>query len=151
MKWSSPSKGKRVGVRLGLDLGEKRVGVALTDEAGIMALPYLTLEIRGRKHLVEELQKIIASHRVGEVVVGLPLTLKGEIGPAAQRIQETVEWCRPHFSIPWVFWDERLTSLEVERLLQEADLHHTRRKEVRDQLAAQRILQNFLDFHRVRP
>lgn len=137
-----------MGVKLGLDLGEKRVGIAITDEAGMMAFPLKTLEIRGRKHLVEELTRLVAERRVEEVVVGLPKTLKGEIGPAAVKIQEVVEWCKPHFSIPWTFWDERLTSLEVERVLQEADLHHSRRKEVRDQLAAQRILQNFLDYQR---
>ncbi len=140
-----------MGVRLGLDLGEKRVGVAVTDEAGIMAFPLVTLEIRGRKHLVEELTKIVRDKRVAEIVVGLPKTLKGEMGPAALRIQEEVEWCKPFFEIPWIFWDERLTSLEVERVLQDAEVHYSRRKEVRDQLAAQRILQNFLDHHRNRP
>lgn len=139
-----------MGVKLGLDLGEKRVGVAITDEAGIMAFPLVTLEIRGRKHLVEELTKIIRDRAVCEIIVGLPKTLKGEMGPAALLTQEVVEWCKPFISIPWTFWDERLTSLEVERVLQEADLHHSRRKEVRDQLAAQRILQNYLDFQRNR-
>ncbi len=139
-----------MGVKLGLDLGEKRVGVAITDEAGIMAFPLVTLEIRGRKHLVEELTKIIRDRAVSEIIVGLPKTLKGEMGPAALMAQEVVEWCKPFISIPWIFWDERLTSLEVERVLQEADLHYSRRKEVRDQLAAQRILQNYLDFQRNR-
>lgn len=139
-----------MGVKLGLDLGEKRVGVAITDEAGIMAFPLVTLEIRGRKHLVEELTKLIRDRAVTEIIVGLPKTMKGEIGPAALRIQEEVEWCKPFVPVPWTFWDERLTSVEIERVLQEADLHYSRRKEVRDQLAAQRILQNYLDFQRNR-
>lgn len=135
-------------VTLGLDLGAKRVGFAVTDEGGIMALPLKTLEIRGRNHLLDELKAVVAQYRVAEIVVGLPKTLKGEIGPAAQLVLETVEWFKPRLEIPWILWDERMTSQEVERVLQEADMTGSRRKEVRDQLAAQRILQSYLDFKR---
>lgn len=132
-------------VRIGLDLGEKRVGVAVTDEGGLMAFPLKTLEIRGRNHLLEELKPLIEQYRVSEIVVGLPKTLRGEIGPAAQAVQETVAWMRERLQIPWIFWDERLTSQEVERVLREAEVTGSRRKEFRDQLAAQRILQSYLE------
>ena len=135
-------------VMLGLDLGEKRVGVAVTDEMGTLATPLVTLEPRGRKHLLEELQKIVAEYHVSKIVVGLPKTLKGEMGPAAEKIMAEVEWLKERLDRPWVFWDERLSSQEVERVLLAADVSRLRRREVRDQLAAQRILQSYLDYQR---
>ncbi len=132
---------------LGLDLGEKRVGMAIADSLTRVATPLQTAEIRGKKHLAELLRPIIADHAVEMIVVGLPTTLRGEMGPAAQRIAADVEWLKSQVRVKWVFWDERLSTQEVERVLVDADVSHRKRKEVRDQLAAQRILQNYLDFH----
>ena len=131
---------------LGLDLGEKRIGVAVTDEAGMMAMPLMTLSFESRKKLLAELQELIERHRVGKVVVGLPKTLKGEWGPAAQKITAHVEWFKVQIPLPWILWDERFSTAEVERLLIDADVSRAKRKEVRDRLAAQRILQSYLDY-----
>ena len=133
---------------LGLDLGEKRVGVAIADEVSRVAMPLITLYIRGRRHLLEQLNPILAENKIEKIVVGLPKNLSGEIGPPAKRIMIEVEWYQAQISVPWVFWDERLSTQEVERLMLDADVSPGRRKEIRDQLAAQRILQNYLDFHR---
>ncbi|HTL48617.1 MAG TPA: Holliday junction resolvase RuvX [Verrucomicrobiae bacterium] len=138
-------------VFLGLDLGTKRAGVAVTDEAGIMALPLKTIEVRGRGQLLAELKELVRQYRASEIVVGLPKTLKGEIGIAAQKIIEEVEWLKTGLDVPLVLWDERMSSAEVERLLRDEDVNPARRKEVRDQLAAQRILQNYLDAKRSSP
>ena len=135
-------------VLLGLDFGEKRIGVAVTDEAGMMALPLKVIEFRGRKQLLEELTRLADEYRVKKIIVGLPKTLKGEIGPAAQKVMKHVDWFKPFLDRAWIFWDERLTTGEVERVLLAADVSRAKRKEVRDQLAAQRILQNYMDFHR---
>lgn len=137
-------------VLLGLDLGEKRVGVAVTDESGSIALPLVTLEIRGRRHLLTELLKINEEHHAVKIVVGLPKTLKGEMGPAAEKVMAEVEWLKSQLDLPLVFWDERLSTQEVERVLIEADVSRAKRREVRDQLAAQRILQSYLDHHQAR-
>lgn len=137
-------------VFLGIDLGEKRVGVAVSDEMGMLATPLTTLEFRGRKQLAGEIQKLVEAYGVNEIIVGLPKTLKGEIGPAAQKITEHVDWFRSQFACPWIFWDERLSTQEVERFLISADVSRERRREVRDQLAAQRILQNYLDYKKSR-
>lgn len=136
-------------VRLGLDLGERRVGVALTDEAGIMALPLTTFEIRGRKHLLSLLQETVKRYGVSEIIIGLPKTLKGEIGEAAKKVTEEAAWIETELGLPVKLWDERLTSQEVERYLQEAEIHYSRRKELRDQMAAQKILQCYLDSLRI--
>ncbi len=137
-----------MGVILGLDMGEKRVGVAVTDELGMVATPLVSLAYTGRKQLVNDLNKLIAEYNAEKIVVGLPKTLKGEMGPAAQKISAQVGWFKTQINLPWIFWDERLTTAEVERVLLDADMSRERRKEVRDRLAAQRILQNYLDFTR---
>lgn len=130
---------------LGIDLGSTRVGVAFCQRGVSIATPLVTLEFKSRKYLAEELQKIIREYSVKEIVVGLPQTLKGELGPAAQKVQENVEWFKAHIPVTWILWDERLTSKEAERILLAADVSRARRREVIDQLAAQRILQTYLD------
>ena len=135
-------------ILIGLDLGEKRVGVAIADERTSLATPLATIEVRGRRQLADELKKIIAEHHVEKIVVGLPYTLKGEMGPQAEKIMGEVEALKQQIDSEWLMWDERLSTLEVERMLVSADVSRQKRKEVRDKLAAQRILQNYLDFLR---
>lgn len=130
---------------LGLDLGEKRVGVAFADSSAPVATPLKTLTIRGKKHLLEELKLIIEEYQISEIVVGLPKTLQGEIGPAAGNVMETVEWLKARMDLIWHLWDERLTTAEVEKFLVGADVSRAQRKDVRDKLAAQKILQTYLD------
>jgi putative Holliday junction resolvase len=89
--------------------------------------------------------ELIQEHKAEKGVVGLPKTLKGEMGIAAQKRVQEVEWYQSRIPVPMVMWDERLSSKEVERMLISADVRREKRKEVIDQLAAQRILQNYLD------
>lgn len=133
---------------LGLDFGEKRIGVAVSDETAIIAVPLTVLEFKGRKHLLAELAKLVEEYRVDKIIVGLPRRMSGEIGIAAEKIIAHVDWLKPQLGVAWEFWDERLSTAEVERLLVNADVSRARRKEVRDKLAAQRILQNYLDSKR---
>ena len=133
------------GALLGLDLGEKRIGVAFVPAGTTMAFPVKTIEVKGREQVLIQIQKLILEHKAEKVVVGLPKTLKGEMGIAAQKRVQEVEWYQSRVSVPMVMWDERLSTKEVERMLIGADMSRERRKEVIDQLAAQRILQNYLD------
>ncbi|HXV27957.1 MAG TPA: Holliday junction resolvase RuvX [bacterium] len=130
---------------IGLDLGEKRVGVALCDEQTGIATPLKTVTFHSRKKMAEELGKLVEEYQASKIVVGLPRTLKGEIGPAAQKVIDWVEDLKSKIGCSWVFWDERLSSQEVERVLLAADVSREKRKLVRDQLAAQRILQSYVD------
>lgn len=130
---------------LGLDLGEKRVGVALSDETMTIASPFKTINFQGRKQILREVREIAQDYQIQKIVVGLPLTLQGEQGVAALKVQEHIEWFRSHSSFVWVLWDERLTTQEAERMLIQADVSRARRKEVIDQIAAQRMLQSYLD------
>ena len=133
------------GALLGLDLGEKRIGVAFVPAGTTIAFPVKTIEVKGREQVLAQIQKLILEHKAEKVVVGLPKTLKGEMGIAAQKRVREVEWYQSRISVPMVMWDERLSSKEVERMLIDADVRRDKRKEVIDQLAAQRILQNYLD------
>jgi putative holliday junction resolvase len=135
-------------VSLGLDFGEKRIGVAITDEMGSMAMPHSTISFIGRKQVLEELKKLVETYRVTRIVVGLPKTLKNEIGDAAKKVIAHVDWFKENLNLTWILWDERLTTQEIERILLDADMSRERRKEVRDRLAAQRILQSYLDYQR---
>ena len=133
------------GALLGLDLGEKRIGVAFVAAGTTIAFPVKTIEVKGREKVLAEIQKLILEHKAEKVVVGLPKTLKNEMGIAAQKRVQEVEWYQSRISVPMVMWDERLSSKEVERMLISADVRRDKRREVIDQLAAQRILQNYLD------
>ena len=133
---------------IGLDFGEKRIGVAVSDESATVATPLTTLEFQSRKQLLAEITRLVDEYNVTKIVVGLPKTLKGEIGPSAQKIMAHIEWLKGQLDRAWVFWDERLSTQEIERVLLSADVSRGRRREVRDRLAAQRILQSYLDHQR---
>jgi len=133
------------GTILGLDLGEKRIGVAFVNAGTTIAFPLATIAVKGRQKVLEEIKKLIASRKVEKIVVGLPKTLRNEIGIAAEKRIKEVEWYQSQLQVPLVLWDERLSSKEVERVLIEADVRRDKRKEIIDQLAAQRILQGYVD------
>ncbi len=133
-------------VLLGLDMGEKRVGVAVSDETATIASPLITLGFHSRKELLRNLTELVNRYQVSRIVVGLPKTMKGEIGTQAQKITGHVDWLRRSLEADWILWDERLSTQEVERLLIHADVSRAKRKGIRDRLAAQRILQSYLDF-----
>ncbi len=135
-------------ILLGLDLGEKRAGVARTDETATIAEAFSTLFFTGKQDLLKQLRPLIGELQPTKIVVGFPVTLGGHKGPAAERIEARVEWLKERLKGEWVFWDERFSTVEAERVLLEADLSRKKRKNLRDQLAAQRILQHYLDAHR---
>ena len=132
-------------VILGLDLGEKRVGVARSDETGLIAESVATVTYRSKEHLLQQLKVFVDEFQPEKLVVGIPQTLRGEIGFAAKKVLRLVDWLKARLPLEWVFWDERFTTAEAERILLEADLSRKKRRGIRDRLAAQRILQSYLD------
>lgn len=132
-------------VYLGLDLGEKRIGVSRSDESGTVAEALVTLEIKSKEDLFKQLKMCVDQIQPEKIIVGLPYTLQGEAGEAAQKVMRRVEWLKTRLPGEWVFWDERFTTAEVERVLLEADMARAKRRGLRDRLAAQRILQSYLD------
>jgi putative Holliday junction resolvase len=131
---------------LGVDLGEKRIGISMSDALGWTAGPLAALARVGWKKDLAALRSLILEHEVGRVVVGLPINMDGSTGEMARRTQEFVERFRLTVSIPVETWDERLTTVQAERILLEADLRRDKRRQVIDSMAACLILQGYLDY-----
>ena len=135
---------------MALDVGERRIGVALSDPRRILATPSTTLRAEPRAQALQRIAQLAREHEVAELVVGLPLTMSGEIGPQAKLVQEFVEALRSVVALPIHTFDERLTSVEAERIMVELGLKPEQRKARIDEVAASLILQDFLDHHRNR-
>jgi putative Holliday junction resolvase len=130
---------------LGLDVGEIRIGVALSDETATLASGLPTLRRVGPRKDVKAIARIVREREVGEVVVGMPWCLDGTAGPQAQKVTAFVEALRRALSVPVETWDERLTSVAADELLAEAGVRRKDRKEKIDRAAAVLILQGYLD------
>lgn len=130
---------------LGLDIGTKRTGVAISDAMRWLGRPYRTIETRDPREWVSQVVEITKEEEIGEIVVGLPLNQYGEEGDDAVRIRKYIQLVRDSVSIPVVEWDERFTTAQAERALIHADYSRKKRKEVIDQVAATIILQGYLD------
>jgi putative Holliday junction resolvase len=142
---SSPSGEARIPRIMGLDVGDRRVGVAVSDERGLTAQPVLTLHRSNRKEDLRSLARILRKHGCTEIVVGNPLYMSGDLSPQAMKAQAFAEMLRQEFGLPVALWDERLTTTEAHRLLHEAGRAGSEHKKVVDQVAAVLILQGFLD------
>ncbi len=130
---------------LALDVGDRRIGLAISDEKGWTAQALETLVRKDLRQDLLHLTELIRSRGVTEVVVGLPRHLDGHLGPQAQKVLTFVESLKTQMSVPVLMWDERLTSREAERTLIEAHVSRSKRKTVVDQMAAVLILQSYLD------
>jgi putative Holliday junction resolvase len=130
---------------LGLDLGTKTIGLALTDVKRLIASPLVTLKRTKFTADAARLTEIIAEHQIVGLVLGLPVNLDGTSGPRAQATRAFARNLNRIVALPVLLWDERLTTAEAERMLISADQSRRRRAEVVDKLAATIILQNVLD------
>ena len=131
---------------IGLDIGSRRIGVAVSDESGIIAQPLTTLETRNEGGFpLEELRGLVAERYVAGIVVGLPRRLDGSHGPAAAAAEAIATWLGEVLAVRVEMWDERLTSVQAERLLVDAGVRRKKRKGATDRIAAALILQGFLD------
>ena len=133
---------------LGLDVGERRIGIALSDSLGLTAQRLTVLARRSVAADVEALRALVAQHQVETIVVGLPLTLRGEQGSQADKVVSFVAALRREVVVPVQLVDERFTTVQGERALLATGTSRRRRKQVIDQVAAQLILQHFLDAQR---
>lgn len=130
---------------LGLDLGTKTIGLALSDVTRSIATPYHTVRRTKFTADAKHLQQTIEENQVGALVIGLPLNLDGSEGPRAQSTRAFARNLAALVAVPIAFWDERLSTAAVERHLIEADASRKRRAEVIDRMAAAYILQGALD------
>lgn len=130
---------------LGIDYGEKRIGVAIGDEALRIAFPLRVLDNSGRRRVVEEISRIVKEREVTMIVVGLPIRLDGTRGIAAENVERFAAILKQHINVPVEFWDERLSTKIAERAMIEGGLRRARRRQCIDRATAQIILQSYLD------
>ncbi|WP_339063858.1 Holliday junction resolvase RuvX [Tepidibacillus marianensis] len=133
---------------LGLDVGEKTIGVAISDELGWTAQGVGVIRRRNLDFDFSRLKELISEYQVEEIVVGLPKNMNGTIGPRAEMIMEFADQLKFASSLSIHLWDERLTTVSAERTLIEADVSRKKRKKVIDKMAAMFILQGYLDSKR---
>ncbi|HVI07963.1 MAG TPA: Holliday junction resolvase RuvX [Candidatus Binatia bacterium] len=134
-----------VGRTLGLDVGSRRIGIAVSDPLGITAQGLETLQRKNKRQDMATLEKVIRDYEVREIVVGLPLRMSGEEGTQSEKMQAFAEELRRRFQLPVHLWDERLTSAEANRLLRETDLSIDKRAKAVDRMAAVLILQGWME------
>ena len=137
-----------MGRTLGLDIGDRRIGVALSDALGLTAQRLTVLERRDPAADIEAMRALMTAHQVEQVVVGLPLTMRGEQGAQAKKVAAFVALLQRRVAIPIHWLDERLTTVQGHRALSAMNTSPRKRKQMIDQVAAQLILQDFLDTQR---
>lgn len=130
---------------LGVDFGHKRIGLALSDEGGTIAQPLVTIDGGGIAVVSREVARIGAERKAGQIVVGVPLRLDGTPSEQTERTLAFIEELQRATTLPVVKWDERLTSVQAERVLLEGNMRRRERKQNIDKLAAQIMLQSYLD------
>ena len=130
---------------LGLDLGAKTIGLALSDRALIVASPHSTIRRTKFTADAETLRRLVAEHEIAALVIGLPINMDGSEGPRCQSVRQFAANLLAGFDIAVAYWDERLSTAAVTRTLLEADVSRKRRAEVVDKMAAAYILQGALD------
>lgn len=130
---------------LGLDLGTKTIGIAVSDELSLIAQGLFTLKRKGLQSDIRELEKVIEERSVEKIVIGLPKNMNNTLGTSANMVLSFIEELTKSVDLPVVTWDERLSTVAAERALLEADMSRKKRKRVIDTVAAQLILQGYLD------
>ena len=134
-----------MGKVLGVDFGDRRTGVAVSDDSRTIAFPRETLECPRVEQAAAAVARLAAAEQVAEIVVGLPVNMDGSRGPRAARTEEFLAELARRTAVPLRRWDERLSTKVAEAVLIEAGTSRAKRRGVVDKLAAQVILQNYLD------
>ncbi|HVO62338.1 MAG TPA: Holliday junction resolvase RuvX [Terriglobales bacterium] len=138
----SPDLPRRI---LGLDVGSKTIGMAVSDPLGITAQGLPTLRRKNKRLDLEALGEVVRNYDVRAIVVGYPLRMSGAEGTQSEKMAHFADDLRKHFALPVHLWDERLTSAQANRVLRESEMSIKRRGEVVDQLAAVLILQSWME------
>lgn len=130
---------------MGLDVGDRRIGVALSDETRVLATGHSTLERRSLEADLDALERLIRENEVSALVVGWPVRFDGRPGTQARKVAQFADALARRTALPVARWDERLTTAAAERVLLSANVRRERRRQVVDKMAATLILQGWLD------
>lgn len=134
---------------LGIDFGEKHIGLAVSDRLGITAQPLAQYQLKGPKADRKYFQEIITRYDIKKIVVGLPLQMDGTAGPQAEKSQKFAHWLESSLKLPVVMWDERLTTKHAIKIMDEQKIKSQHKKQYRDQISASLILSNYLEMERI--
>ncbi len=135
---------------MALDVGDKRIGIAVSDETNIISTAVDVIERKTLKQDIERIKDFKKEYKIGKIVVGLPLTMKGTKSIQTEKVNKFIDRLGEMINIPVIPFDERLSTVQGERLLIKADISRRKRKTLIDKVAAQIILQTYLDFARGR-
>lgn len=130
---------------LGLDVGQRTIGVAISDPLGITAQGITTIRRENKQKDLDKIKEICLEYNVENIIIGLPKNMNGTIGFAGEKIMEFAEVIKNEIKIEVELWDERLTTVAAHRAMLEADLSRAKRKKIVDKIAAIYILQGYLD------
>ncbi|ENK0837318.1 Holliday junction resolvase RuvX [Clostridium botulinum] len=130
---------------LGLDIGDRTIGVAISDPLGFTAQGITTIRRKSEAYDLEEIKKICDKYEVDTIVSGLPKNMNGTLGPQSEKVLKFCDLIKEYVNIEIKMWDERLTTVAATRAMLEADLSRSKRKKIVDKIAATYILQGYLD------
>lgn len=130
---------------LGLDIGDRTIGVAVSDPLGFTAQGVTTIRRKSEEKDLEELKKICDEYKVETIVSGLPKNMNGTLGPQSEKVLAFCKLIEENIKLPIKMWDERLTTVAAHRVMLEGDLSRSKRKKIVDKMAAMYILQGYLD------
>ena len=130
---------------IGLDVGDRTIGVAVSDPLGYTAQGITTIRRKGIERDIEEIKKICNEYKAEYIISGLPKNMNGSLGSKSEKVMEFCKIVEERLSIEVKYWDERLTTVAANRAMLEADLSRAKRKKIVDKIAATYILQGYLD------
>ncbi len=133
---------------LGIDYGDRSIGIAVSDRLLIAAHAIGRYQIKNRKADAEYFKTLVEQHQVSEIVIGLPLQMDGSEGARVKKTREFAEWLKGILGLPVVFWDERLTTKQALHVLQQQKMNGREKKKFKDQVAATIILSDYLESKR---
>jgi len=134
-----------MGRLLGIDYGDRRIGISTSDTMGMVATPKKTIHYTSQKAAISEIAELIKELEISKIIVGLPLHMSGEEGELVDKVRAFVEKLKTKTEMPIELWDERLSSAQAQATMHEMNVRQEKKKQLVDQLAAQLILQSYLD------
>jgi putative Holliday junction resolvase len=136
---------------LGIDYGDRIIGLALSDKLRITAQAIGRYEVQGRKKDAQYFKGLVQQNQVSKIVIGLPLQMDGSEGPMAEKTREFARWLEKILRLPVEFWDERLTTKQAFKVLHQQGMNGRKKKRLKDQIAATIILSDYLESERETP
>lgn len=135
---------------LGIDYGDRKIGLAVSDRLGITAQPLVSYRRKTKKQDADYFKRVVLEHEIKEVIVGLPLRMDGSSGTRAEKTREFARWLEQILNLPVHFWDERLTTKQANKILSRQKIAPKAKKDIEDQISAMIILSTYLESKRAR-